>query len=45
MALVPLPSDRAVLNVYPLAMLRERAMAKDADAMAAFRAPETTEAL
>ena len=45
MALVPLPSDRAVLNVYPLAMLRERAMAKDADAMAAFRPPETTEAL
>ena len=25
MALVPLPSDRAELNVYPLAMLRERA--------------------
>jgi 3',5'-cyclic AMP phosphodiesterase CpdA len=45
MALVPLPSDRAELNVYPLAMLRERALAKDADAMASFRAPETTEAL
>lgn len=45
MALVPLPSDRAELNVYPLAMLRERALAKDADAMAAFRAPETTKAL
>lgn len=45
MALVPLPSDRAELNVYPLSLLRERALAKDADAMAAFRAPETTEAL
>ncbi|WP_226576176.1 metallophosphoesterase [Acuticoccus sediminis] len=30
MALVPMPSDRALLNVYPFAMLRERAMANDA---------------
>ncbi|MWB79172.1 phosphodiesterase [Pseudooceanicola sp. 216_PA32_1] len=44
-ALVPLPSDRAELNTYPLAMLRDRALARDADAMAAFRTPATTDTL
>ncbi|PJE35533.1 phosphohydrolase [Pseudooceanicola lipolyticus] len=34
MALVPLPSDRAELNVYPLAMLRERAAEIEAAAQA-----------
>ena len=40
MALVPLASDRAELNVYPLEMLRDRAHANEAAAYAAV-APET----